>query len=89
MAPEVSRYLSFGNTLLVTASFAETITFSALLTVQDSPDIVKTLLGLASALFLGSITGFSLLSCLCSALTTMLSRQVYFMGLLPSDLPSS
>lgn len=66
--PTTARYLQLGNTLLVMATFAGTLTFSALLTVSTPSESVKSLLGFASALFLGSITGvfpiiLSLLRC--------------------------
>lgn len=57
MAPTTSRYLTLANTLLVIATFAGTLTFSTLLTVPDLSDTDKNLLGFASALFLGSVTG--------------------------------
>lgn len=55
--PTTARYLQLGNTLLVMATFAGTLTFSALLTVSAPSEGVKSLLGFAPALFLGSITG--------------------------------
>jgi hypothetical protein len=57
MQPTTSRYLTLGNTLLATATFAGTLTFTVLLTVMNPAHQVKSLLGFASALFLGSITG--------------------------------
>src|SRR5256885_8825128 len=57
-APTTSRYVALGTTLLVISTFAGTLTLSALLTIQTSSDQVKSLLGFASALFLGSVTGF-------------------------------
>jgi hypothetical protein len=56
MLPTVSRYLTLGNTLLVTATFAGTLTFTVLLTAANPPTEVQSLLGFASALFLASIT---------------------------------
>ena len=57
MPPTTSRYLALGNTLLIMATFAGTLTFTVLLTVANPPAQVPILLGFASALFLGSITG--------------------------------
>ena len=54
-----SRYLMLANTLLVMATFAGTLTFTVLLTVdvENLPVGVPELLGIASALFLTSIMG--------------------------------
>ncbi len=57
MAPTASRYIKLGECLLVTATFAGTLTFTTILTVSNLSSHVKTLLGFASALFLASITG--------------------------------
>jgi len=54
-----SRYIMLANTLLVMATFAGTLTFTVLLTVdlENLPTGVPELLGIASSLFLTSITG--------------------------------
>lgn len=55
--PTASRYITIGTTLLTMGAFAGTLTFTVLLTLTgDHEDAVRTLLGYASTLFLGSIT---------------------------------
>jgi hypothetical protein len=56
--PAVSRYWSLGETFLIISTFAGSITFSSLLAIKpgDAPEQVQSLLGFATALFLGSIT---------------------------------
>ena len=60
-APTTKRYLKLADILLIIATFAGTVTFTVLLTITTAsnspPPHVKTLLGLAAALFLGSVTG--------------------------------
>jgi hypothetical protein len=57
MSPTASRYLGLGNALLVIGTFAGALTFSTLLTSTTLTDHHRNLLGVASALFLGSVTG--------------------------------
>lgn len=57
MVPPTSRYITLGETLLVAATFAGALTFTTLLTINNLPDRIKSLLGFASALFLTTITG--------------------------------
>jgi len=56
MLPSASRYMTLAECLLVMATFAGTLTITAVLTTPNLPGLVNILLGYASALFLSSIT---------------------------------
>jgi hypothetical protein len=55
--PATGRYITVGTTLLTMGTFAGTLTFTVLLTLTvESDDIIRSLLGYSSALFMASIT---------------------------------